>query len=150
MRTVRPLLLLLAVVGLTTVACSSSPTTLDQATADSVGAQLVNEYYDTLDCEGGDVAQYEKLLDPAFQSVTATGAKSKTEVLEVIASVCFENPQVSDISVTAAPGVLIVSYRGSIDRDGVTQTPTQRVNVFVDEGGTWKGVTFADAGLPGR
>jgi hypothetical protein len=46
--------------------------------------------------------------------------------------------------------VLVVSYRASIDRDGVAQTPTSRVNVFVDEGGTWKGVAFADAGLPAR
>lgn len=148
MRTIRPIALLAATVALVVTACSSTPPTLDQAAADQVGAQLVNEYYDTLDCEGRDVERYGALLDPAFQSVTATGAKSKSEVLDVIGSVCFENPQVSDITVSAAPGVLVVSYRASIDRDGVAQTPTSRVNVFVDEGGTWKGVAFADAGLP--
>lgn len=135
--------------AVTLVGCSSStPATLDQSTATEVGTRLITEYYDTLDCEGQDVAAYGNLLDPSFQSVTATGAKDKNEVLEVIGSVCFEDPTLSDIEVTAAPGVLIVSYRASISSNGVPQIPTQRVNVFVDEDGTWTGVTYADAGLP--
>lgn len=138
-----------ALAVLTVAGCSSSsPETLDQATATDIGTRLITEYYDTLDCEGQDVAAYGELLDPAFQSVTATGAKTKDEVLEVIGSVCFEDPTLSDIEVTAAPGVLIVSYRASLSSNGVAQTPTERVNVFVDEDGTWTGVTYADAGKP--
>jgi len=138
-----------ALVAATLAGCSSSASgTLDQATATEVGTRLITEYYDTLDCEGQDVAAYGELLDPAFQSVTATGTKTKDEVLAVIGSVCFEDPTLSDIEVTAAPGVLIVSYRASISSNGVPQTPTERVNVFVDEDGTWTGVTYADAGLP--
>lgn len=147
----RSRLLVLSVVALATITfgCSTStPERLDQASADEIGTRLVTEYYDTLDCEGQDVAAYGNLLDPAFQSVTATGSKTKDEVLGVIGSVCFEDPAVSDIEVTAAPGVLVVSYRASISKDGVPQTPTQQVNVFVDEDGTWTGVAFADAGVP--
>jgi hypothetical protein len=143
---------LLVAISMIAAGCSGSadePVTLDQASADEVGTRLVTEYYDTLDCEGKDVDAYAGLLDSSFQSVTATGPKTKDQVLTLMGSTCFENPVVSDITVTAAPGVLVVSYRASISRDGVAQAPTQRVNVFVDEGGTWKGVTYADAGLPG-
>lgn len=124
--------LLFAVVA----ACSTGPATLDQQTANAKGARLANEYYDTPDCEGKDLDRCTALLHDPFQSVTATGSKTKSQVLDVIGSICFEDLQVSDITTTAAPGVLIVSYRASISRNGVPGTPTERVNVFVDKDGT--------------
>jgi len=129
--------------------CSSTiPETLDQTTANEVGARLVTGYYNTLSCDNGDAEQFETLLDDAFQSVTATGTKTKDEVIAVMDATCFEEPQISDIKVTVAPGTLVVSYKAGISRDGVPQAPTNQVNVYVDKDGKWVGVAYANAGLP--
>ena len=130
-------------------ACSSTiPETLDQATANEVGSRLVTGYYNTLSCGSEGAEAYETLLDDAFQSVTATGTKSKDEVIAVVDAICFEDPQISDIKVTVAPGTLVVSYKAGVVEDGVLQAPTNQVNVYVDKDGKWVGVAYADAGLP--
>lgn len=147
----RPPVLAAAVVAamVITTGCSSTiPETLDQATANEVGSRLVTGYYNTLSCGSEGTEAYETLLDNAFQSVTATGTKTKDEVIAVMDAICFEEPQISDIKVTVAPGTLVVSYKAGISRDGVPQAPTNQVNVYVDKDGKWVGVAYADAGLP--
>lgn len=149
MPTLRRLPVLAAAAMLIGTGCSTAiPETLDQATANEVGSRLVTGYYNTLSCDSEGAEQYEILLDDAFQSVTATGTKSKREVLDVVDAICFEDPQISDIKVTVGPGVLVVSYEAGVTEDGVPQTPTNQVNIYVDKDGKWAGVAYADAGLP--
>ena len=70
-------------------------------------------------------------------------------MLELLADTCFTSSTTADVKVTQTPGQMVVTYTGKVDVEGApAATATQRVNVFVDEGGTWKGVLFADAGTP--
>ena len=131
----------------TTVAATA--TTLPAAKAQTVGEGLVKEYYANLTCSSKDAEAYAALLDDSFVSVTSSGVKDKATVLKVLADTCFTDATTSDVKVTQTPGQMVVTYAGKVDVEGApAATSTQRVNVFVDEGGTWKGVLFADAGAP--
>ncbi len=144
-------MMVLAVVAIGTFAgCSSSDssekTTINQAEATELGTQLINGYWDTLTCNGNDSIAYESLLDPAFQSVTATGPKDKPTVLALLASVCFTSPEVKDVVVTSAPDTLVVAYKARSTVNGVPGPFQQYVNVFVKNGNDWDGVVSANAG----
>lgn len=131
----------------TTVAATA--TTLPAAKAQSVAEGLVKDYYGNLTCSSKDAEAYAALLDDSFVSVTSSGVKDKATVLKVLADTCFTSSTTSDVKVTQTPGQMVVTYTGKVDVEGApAASPTQRVNVFVDEGGTWKGVLFADAGAP--
>ena len=133
----------------TSTAVPASATTLPAAEAQSVGEGLVKDYYGNLSCSSKDAEAYAALLDDSFVSVTATGVKDKATVLKLLADTCFTSATTADVKVTQTPGQMVVTYTGKVDVEGApAATATQRVNVFVDEGGTWKGVLFADAGTP--
>jgi len=147
----KTVMMVLAVVAIGTFAgCgssnSSAKTTLNQAEATELGTQLINGYWNTLSCDGSDSIAYESLLDPAFQSVTATGPKDKPTILALLASVCYSASEVKDIVVTSAPDTLIVAYKARGTVNGVQGPFQQLVNVFVKNGNDWDGVLSANAG----
>jgi hypothetical protein len=147
----KTVMMVLAVVAIGTFAgCgssnSSAKTTLNQAEATELGTQLINGYWNTLSCDGSDSIAYESLLDPAFQSVTATGPKDKPTILALLASVCYSSSEVKDIVVTSAPDTLIVAYKARGTVNGVQGPFQQLVNVFVKNGNDWDGVLSANAG----
>ncbi|MBJ7308242.1 MAG: hypothetical protein JHC63_10345 [Acidimicrobiia bacterium] len=147
----KAVMMVLAVVAIGTFAgCGSSDssekTTLNQAEATELGTQLINGYWNTLSCDGSDAIAYESLLDPAFQSVTATGPKDKPTILALLASVCYSSSEVKDIVVTSAPDTLIVAYKARYTVNGVQGPFQQLVNVFVKNGNDWDGVVSANAG----
>lgn len=131
--------------SVTTTTGATSAGTLPEAAVQTTAEELVREYYANLTCEGKDAEAYAALLDDSFVSVTATGVKDRAAVLELLDANCFENPTVSDIQAHQTPGVLVVPYVGKVDSNGVSQPPSQRVNVFVNDSGTWRGVLFASA-----
>ena len=147
----KTVMVVLAVVAIGTFAgCGSSDssekTRLNQAEATELGTQLINGYWDTLSCDSSDSIAYESLLDPAFQSVTATGPKDKPTILALLASVCYSSSEVKDIVVTSAPDTLIVAYKARGTVNGVQGPFQQLVNVFVKNGNDWDGVLSANAG----
>ena len=147
----KTVMVVLAVVAIGTFAgCGSSDssekTRLSQAEATELGTQLINGYWDTLSCDSSDSIAYESLLDPAFQSVTATGPKDKPTILALLASVCYSSSEVKDIVVTSAPDTLIVAYKARGTINGVQGPFQQLVNVFVRNGNDWDGVLSANAG----
>ena len=147
----KTVMMVLAVVAIGTFAgCGSSDssekTRLNQAEATELGTQLINGYWDTLSCDSSDSIAYESLLDPAFQSVTATGPKDKPTILALLASVCYSSSEVKDIVVTSAPDTLIVAYKARGTVNGVQGPFQQLVNVFVKNGNDWDGVLSANAG----
>lgn len=131
--------------SVTTTTSAASAGTLPEAAVQTTAEELVREYYANLTCEGKDAEAYAQLLDDSFVSVTATGVKDRAAVLKLLETTCFENPTVSDIRAHQTPGVLVVPYVGKVDSNGVSQPPSQRVNVFVNDSGTWRGVLFASA-----
>jgi hypothetical protein len=132
-----------------TTPSSSAPTTAAaSAEAERTGVELVQQYFANLTCDGKDAQAYAALLDDSFVSITASGVKDKAEVLELLDNVCYSKATTDDIRVSETPGVLVVTYRGRVDVDGKEASETQRVNVFVDDNGTWKGVMYADTGTP--
>ena len=147
----KTVMVVLAVVAIGTFAgCGSSDssekTRLNQAEATELGTQLINGYWNTLSCDSSDSIAYESLLDPAFQSVTATGPKDKPTILALLASVCYSSSEVKDIVVTSAPDTLIVAYKARGTINGVQGPFQQLVNVFVRNGNDWDGVLSANAG----
>ena len=147
----KTVMMVLAVVAIGTFAgCGSSDssekTRLSQAEATELGTQLINGYWNTLSCDSSDSIAYESLLDPAFQSVTATGPKDKPTILALLASVCYSSSEVKDIVVTSAPDTLIVAYKARGTVNGVQGPFQQLVNVFVKNGNDWDGVLSANAG----
>ena len=147
----KTVMVVLAVVAIGTFAgCGSSDssekTRLNQAEATELGTQLINGYWNTLSCDSSDSIAYESLLDPAFQSVTATGPKDKPTILALLASVCYSSSEVKDIVVTSAPDTLIVAYKARGTVNGVQGPFQQLVNVFVKNGNDWDGVLSANAG----
>ena len=147
----KTVMVVLAVVAIGTFAgCGSSDssekTRLSQAEATELGTQLINGYWNTLSCDSSDSIAYESLLDPAFQSVTATGPKDKPTILALLASVCYSSSEVKDIVVTSAPDTLIVAYKARGTINGVQGPFQQLVNVFVKNGNDWDGVLSANAG----
>ena len=147
----KTVMVVLAVVAIGTFAgCGSSDssekTRLSQAEATELGTQLINGYWNTLSCDSSDSIAYESLLDPAFQSVTATGPKDKPTILALLASVCYSSSEVKDIVVTSAPDTLIVAYKARGTINGVQGPFQQLVNVFVRNGNDWDGVLSANAG----
>jgi hypothetical protein len=147
----KTVMMVLAVVAIGTFAgCGSSDssekTRLNQAEATELGTQLINGYWNTLSCDSSDSIAYESLLDPAFQSVTATGPKDKPTILALLASVCYSSSEVKDIVVTSAPDTLIVAYKARGTVNGVQGPFQQLVNVFVKNGNDWDGVLSANAG----
>ena len=131
--------------SVTTTTGATSAGTLPEAAVQTTAEELVREYYANLTCEGKDAEAYAALLDDSFVSVTATGVKDRAAVLKLLETNCFENPAVSDIRAHQTSGVLVVPYVGKVDSNGVSQPPSQRVNVFVNDSGTWRGVLFASA-----
>ena len=131
--------------SVTTTTSAASAGTLPEAAVQTTAEELVREYYANLTCEGKDAEAYAALLDDSFVSVTATGVKDRAAVLELLDANCFENPAVSDIRANQTSGVLVVPYVGKVDSNGVSQPPSQRVNVFVNDSGNWRGVLFASA-----
>lgn len=131
--------------SVTTTTSAASAGTLPEAAVQTTAEELVREYYANLTCEGKDAEAYAQLLDDSFVSVTATGVKDRAAVLKLLETTCFENPTVSDIRAQQTPGVLVVPYVGKVDSNGVSQPPSQRVNVFVNDSGNWRGVLFASA-----
>jgi hypothetical protein len=136
----------------TTTVPTAAPTTpassVTSEEAQRTGEELVQQYFANLTCDGKDAQAYAALLDDSFVSITASGVKDKAEVLELLDNVCYSKATTDDIRVSETPGVLVVTYRGRVDVDGKEAPETQRVNVFVDDNGTWKGVMYADAGTP--
>ena len=136
----------------TTTVPTAAPTTpassVTSEEAQRTGEELVQQYFANLTCDGKDAQAYAALLDDSFVSITASGVKDKAEVLELLDNVCYTKATTDDIRVSETPGVLVVTYRGRVDVDGKEAPETQRVNVFVDDNGTWKGVMYADAGTP--
>jgi hypothetical protein len=136
----------------TTTVPTAAPTTpassVTSEEAQRTGEELVQQYFANLTCDGKDAQAYAALLDDSFVSITASGVKDKAEVLELLDNVCYSKATTDDIRVSETPGVLVVTYRGRVDVDGKEAPETQRVNVFVDDNGTWKGVMYANAGTP--
>lgn len=132
-----------------TTAAPSTSAAPQGGTADQkVGQQLVGEYYSNLTCGEEDAAAYAKLLDDSFVSITSKGVKDRDQVLGLLKGVCYTDATTSDVQTVRTGKVLVVTYKGRVDVAGTTGATTQRVNVFVDQGGTWKGLMFVDAGSP--
>jgi len=130
-------------------ATTATPATPQGDPADQeIGEQLIGEYYDNLTCGQEDAAAYADLLDESFVSITANGVKDRDQVLELLEGVCYTGATTSDIQAIRTGNVLVVTYMGRVDVAGTTGATTQRANVFVDQGGSWAGLMFVDAGSP--
>ena len=121
--------------------------TNNQQSIDKLGKKLVTDYYK--DLVKNDNAALEKDLDKNFLSVTLSGIKNKSEVMAILDSYTFSDPVLKDFSTTSSGNEITVVYNGSLvtTPPGTVSDLTKRVNIFVRQGGKWKGIIFVDLGI---
>ena len=69
--------------------------------------------------------------------------------MAILDSYTFSDPVLKDFSTTSSGNEITVVYTGSLvsTPPGTVSDLTKRVNIFVKQGGKWKGIIFVDLGI---